>query len=90
MFRIDWSDYAQAIPAFATIVLMPLTYSIAYGIIGGLLTYACINIPVYLIDVGLGQKTWPPQVRHAKNDVAIAPFVLVFLALYRVGNIGCN
>jgi AGZA family xanthine/uracil permease-like MFS transporter len=40
---INWSDYGEAIPAFVTIALMPLTYSIAYGIIGGLLTWVVIN-----------------------------------------------
>ena len=33
--EIDWDNHAEAIPAFVTIALMPLTYSIAYGIIGG-------------------------------------------------------
>jgi len=41
--------YLQAIPAFVTIVLMPLTYSIAYGIVGGLFSYAIINGCDYLI-----------------------------------------
>jgi len=39
----------QAIPAFVTIALMPLTYSIAYGIIGGLFSYVVINGADYLI-----------------------------------------
>jgi len=39
----------QAIPAFVTIALMPLTYSIAYGIIGGLFSYVVINGTDYLI-----------------------------------------
>jgi xanthine/uracil/vitamin C permease (AzgA family) len=29
--RIKWEQSAQALPAFITIILMPLTYSIAYG-----------------------------------------------------------
>ena len=29
--RIKWEQSAEALPAFLTIVLMPLTYSIAYG-----------------------------------------------------------
>mmetsp|Transcript_13893 Transcript_13893/g.34200 ORF Transcript_13893/g.34200 Transcript_13893/m.34200 type:complete len:631 (-) Transcript_13893:129-2021(-) len=33
---VHWDDIRQAIPAFLTIVLMPLTYSIAYGIICGI------------------------------------------------------
>lgn len=32
---IDWSDVRQAIPSFLAIVVMPLTYSIAYGVIAG-------------------------------------------------------
>ncbi|WJX40734.1 Adenine/guanine permease azg1 [Trifolium repens] len=34
--EIDWEDMRQAIPAFVTMILMPLTYSIAYGLIGGI------------------------------------------------------
>ena len=30
--RIKWEQSAEALPAFLTIVLMPLTYSIAYGV----------------------------------------------------------
>ena len=41
--------YSQAIPAFVTIALMPLTYSIAYGIVGGLFSYVVINGFDYLI-----------------------------------------
>lgn len=29
--EIDWDDLKVAFPSFLTIVLMPLTYSIAYG-----------------------------------------------------------
>ena len=34
---IDLNDYAEAIPAFVTIVMMPLTYSISDGILCGVL-----------------------------------------------------
>merc|ERR1712228_115985 len=33
---IDWADYNAAISAFLTIAVMPLTYSIAYGLIAGI------------------------------------------------------
>lgn len=29
--KIPWEDILHAVPAFLTIVIMPLTYSIAYG-----------------------------------------------------------
>ena len=41
---IDLDDYAEAIPAFITIVMMPLTYSISDGILCGVISYVVINI----------------------------------------------
>ncbi|RAL52306.1 hypothetical protein DM860_016155 [Cuscuta australis] len=41
---IDWEDMREAIPAFVTFVLMPLTYSIAYGLIGGIGTFIVLNL----------------------------------------------
>ncbi|XP_059627909.1 adenine/guanine permease AZG1 [Cornus florida] len=41
--EIEWDDMRQAIPAFVTLILMPLTYSIAYGLIGGIGTYMVLN-----------------------------------------------
>ncbi|CAI0431327.1 unnamed protein product [Linum tenue] len=41
--EIEWDDMRQAIPAFVTLILMPLTYSIAYGLIGGIGTYVVLN-----------------------------------------------
>ncbi|XP_076953515.1 adenine/guanine permease AZG1-like [Bidens hawaiensis] len=41
--EIDWDDMRQAIPAFITLLLMPLTYSIAYGLIGGIGTFIVLN-----------------------------------------------
>lgn len=40
---IDWSDYSEAIPAFITAVMMPLAYSIAHGILLGMIAYVVIN-----------------------------------------------
>ncbi|OVA12651.1 Xanthine/uracil/vitamin C permease [Macleaya cordata] len=42
--EIEWNDMRQAIPAFVTLILMPLTYSIAYGLIGGIGTYVVLHI----------------------------------------------
>ena len=40
---IDWEDYADSIPAFVTMLLMPLTYSISDGIMLGMITYVVLN-----------------------------------------------
>ncbi|XP_008782630.1 adenine/guanine permease AZG1 [Phoenix dactylifera] len=41
--EIDWDDMKEAIPAFLTLILMPLTYSIAYGLIGGIGAYILLH-----------------------------------------------
>ena len=41
---IDWSNSEMALPAFLTIALMPLTYSIADGIAWGIIAYCVIKI----------------------------------------------
>lgn len=40
---IDWSDYSEAIPAFVTMLLMPLAYSISDGIMLGMITYTLLD-----------------------------------------------
>lgn len=40
---IDFSDFSNALPAFLTIILMPLTYNIAQGIAFGFISYAIIK-----------------------------------------------
>ncbi|KAK4385253.1 Adenine/guanine permease AZG1 [Sesamum angolense] len=42
--EVEWGDMRQAIPAFMTMILMPLTYSIAYGLIGGIGTYIVLHL----------------------------------------------
>lgn len=42
--EIDFEDVTEGLPAFLTIVLMPFTYSIAYGISFGLLSYTGIKV----------------------------------------------
>src|SRR5207244_1309501 len=42
--RVSWSDPTEAIPAFLTIVMMPLTVSITDGIAFGLISYAVLKI----------------------------------------------
>ena len=37
--RIHWEDYCRAIPAFLTIIIMPLAYSISDGILIGVISY---------------------------------------------------
>lgn len=42
--KIDLDDYTEALPAFLTIIMMPLTFSIAEGIVFGMVSYTALKI----------------------------------------------
>lgn len=42
--NIPLDDYAESIPAFITIVMMPLAYSISDGILLGMISYVVLNV----------------------------------------------
>jgi AGZA family xanthine/uracil permease-like MFS transporter len=44
IMKIDLNDLTEAIPAFLTIIMMPLTYSIAQGIVFGMLSYVILKV----------------------------------------------
>lgn len=41
--KIKWDDLTEAIPAFLTIILMPLTFSIAHGLALGFISYPLVK-----------------------------------------------
>ena len=42
--KVDWNDFTEAIPAFFTMLLMPMCYSISDGIMLGIVMYVLMNI----------------------------------------------
>ena len=42
--EIDWADPAAAIPAFLTVIMVPLTYSIANGLAFGITSHAVLKL----------------------------------------------
>lgn len=51
---IPWDDMVYAIPAFVTMIAMPLTYSIATGIALGLVLF-----PLFMLFRGRGRDVHP-------------------------------
>jgi AGZA family xanthine/uracil permease-like MFS transporter len=59
--RIHWEDYCKSIPAFITIIMMPVAYSISDGILIGVISYVVthaiagrfkeISIPMWVLSV---------------------------------------
>jgi AGZA family xanthine/uracil permease-like MFS transporter len=41
---IQWEDYTESIPAFLTLIIMPLTFSITEGIAFGFISYALLKL----------------------------------------------
>lgn len=56
---VNWRYPGDAIPAFITIAVMPFTYSIAYGLIGGIMSYIILNGTVKMIKVLSGGRIVP-------------------------------
>jgi AGZA family xanthine/uracil permease-like MFS transporter len=44
ILKIDFDNFTESIPAFITIIVMPLSYSIAEGIVFGMLSFVLIKI----------------------------------------------
>ena len=42
--NVNWDDLRIAIPAFLTLIMMPFTYNISYGIAFGLISYIVITV----------------------------------------------
>ena len=41
---IDFNDFTEGLPAFLTIIIMPLSYSIAEGIVVGMIAYVALKV----------------------------------------------
>ncbi|KAL3161762.1 hypothetical protein ABBQ38_008857 [Trebouxia sp. C0009 RCD-2024] len=66
---IPWNHPGDAIPAFLTIVMMPLTYSIAYGVIAGIVSYMIINFSSRFLDLVYKKLGWPIK---GEADLSVA------------------
>jgi AGZA family xanthine/uracil permease-like MFS transporter len=44
VIRINWKDYTESIPAFLTIMIMPVTFSITEGISFGFISYSLLKL----------------------------------------------
>jgi AGZA family xanthine/uracil permease-like MFS transporter len=67
---IDWKRFEIAVPAFMTVLAMPLTYSIATGIALGFILY-----PVTMLAKGKGKEVHP--IMYVLFFVFLAYFVFL-------------
>ena len=49
--QVNWDNPAHAVTTFVTLMVMPLTYSIAYGLIAGIGTWAVVKGVAFILNV---------------------------------------
>lgn len=74
--EINWDYTGDAVPAFLTILIIPLTYNIAYGVIAGVLSYVLLNGVPWLIQKATGGRIVPPDL-DASEEWVIPPGSIV-------------
>ncbi|KAF9471479.1 xanthine/uracil permease [Pholiota conissans] len=61
VMEINWAYVGDGVPAFLTLLIIPLTYNIAYGVIAGILSYMLLNgVPLVLRKIS-GGRIVPPE-----------------------------
>ncbi|KAH9022711.1 hypothetical protein EDB84DRAFT_1618476 [Lactarius hengduanensis] len=67
---INWDYIGDAVPAILTIILIPLTYNIAYGVIAGISTYILLNGFPWVLRKVSGDRIVPSYYGNAEPWVA--------------------
>ncbi|CAN9099563.1 unnamed protein product [Alternaria alternata] len=61
VLAINWNYPGDSIPAFVTLMFMPFSYSIAYGLIAGIMCFAIINTFTWALGAISGGRLLPPD-----------------------------
>ena len=72
--KIDFTDFTEGVPAFLTIALMPLTYSIGDGLTMGILSYAVLNFVNNIFT----------KERSKKKKVSVVIYILAVLFIIKL------
>jgi AGZA family xanthine/uracil permease-like MFS transporter len=70
--EINWDYIGDAVPAFLTIIIIPLTYNIAYGVIAGIISYILLNGVAWSLRKISGNRISPPNY-EASEEWVIPP-----------------
>ncbi|ETS80522.1 hypothetical protein PFICI_08051 [Pestalotiopsis fici W106-1] len=64
--KINWAYIGDSLPSFVTLAFMPMSYSVAYGLIAGMLNYVVLNTTIWIIVHASGHR-WVPENYHLKE-----------------------
>lgn len=86
VLAINWNYPGDSIPAFVTLMFMPFSYSIAYGLIAGIMCYAIINSFTWMLATVTRGRLTPPDYENkeywsCKISHLCMPFSLVLTLL---------
>jgi adenine/guanine/hypoxanthine permease len=72
--KVDLKNIRNSVPAFLTIILMPLTYSITDGIGLGIIAYFLINLIIYIINRLKG--------KNVKSNITLVNTIITILFIF--------
>eukprot|EP00526_Cylindrotheca_closterium_P000665 CAMPEP_0113661264 /NCGR_PEP_ID=MMETSP0017_2-20120614/33334_1 /TAXON_ID=2856 /ORGANISM="Cylindrotheca closterium" /LENGTH=549 /DNA_ID=CAMNT_0000575941 /DNA_START=1 /DNA_END=1650 /DNA_ORIENTATION=+ /assembly_acc=CAM_ASM_000147 len=71
LVKVKWHIHSHAISAFITVMMMPLTYSIAYGLIGGMLSFAVMEGTFWFLSkLGIAPPSYEEPGAEGEEKVA--------------------
>ena len=79
VFNVDFSNIKNSIPAFITIIAMPLTYSITEGIGLGIVSFVVLDLVIYLNDFLYFKLGYTKQ--KPKTEITLVTLVVFILFL---------
>lgn len=71
--HVKFDDFTEALPAFLTIIMMPLTFSIAQGLAFGFMSYTIIKLVTG---------------RHKENNAVMYILTILFILHFAIGQAG--
>jgi len=71
--NVQWNKVSHALPAFLTVMIMPLTYSIAYGLIAGIVVYYIMEGTYLLLSYAGIKSPSADEATKDEQDVKVEP-----------------
>ena len=78
--NIDFNNIRNAVPSFLTIIVMVLAYSITDGLAMGIISFAIIDLIIYIIDTIRYKKN--QKLTKPKLEINFITIVVLVLFLY--------
>lgn len=80
--EIEWTDVAEAVPAFLTISMMSFTYNISFGIGLGIISWLLIRLFIDLINVCSKNKADTVPEKAEKINVVTVVIAVLFVLMF--------